>query len=78
MQARTMMEASDGYTKDVAGGLRSPCVGVCELDIETDRCLGCLRTLAEIAAWPTLGDAEKQRLLDRLNLRRHGHAADGT
>jgi len=28
----------------------SPCVGVCQLDAH-DRCIGCARSRAEIAAW---------------------------
>ncbi|WP_341676876.1 DUF1289 domain-containing protein [Niveibacterium sp. SC-1] len=34
----------------------SPCCGVCRLDAEGRLCLGCLRSLEEIAAWSS-GDA---------------------
>ncbi len=37
----------------------SPCTGVCTLDAD-DRCLGCGRTLDEIAAWGSM-DADRQR-----------------
>jgi uncharacterized protein len=40
-------------------GVPSPCVNVCELDERLGRCKGCLRTLAEIAAWGGLGDEQK-------------------
>ena len=29
----------------------SPCIGVCELDLDSDLCFGCLRTSHEIAVW---------------------------
>ena len=31
----------------------SPCVGVCQLDAH-DRCIGCARSRAEIAAWGSM------------------------
>ena len=36
----------------------SPCIGVCKLDIDSNICVGCLRTADEIANWPQL-DNEK-------------------
>ena len=48
----------------------SPCVAVCVLDTDGGLCRGCFRTLAEIAAWASLGRAEKQRILDDLPARR--------
>ena len=45
---------------------QSPCVGVCQLDAH-DRCLGCARSRAEIAAWgsmtPEQRDASNRRNL---------------
>lgn len=48
----------------------SPCVGTCELDAGTGLCRGCSRTMDEISSWPTLGAAEKRRVLDRIVRRR--------
>ncbi|BEN31821.1 DUF1289 domain-containing protein [Serratia marcescens] len=50
-------------------GVRSPCVSLCRIDDETQRCRGCWRTRAEIAAWPTASDAEKRAIWRRLELR---------
>jgi len=47
----------------------SPCIGVCSLD-DRGLCEGCLRTADEIAAWPTLGDDERLRLMDDVLPRR--------
>jgi predicted Fe-S protein YdhL (DUF1289 family) len=44
----------------------SPCISVCRLDPASQLCVGCGRTIAEIAAWPTLSDAERQAILRRL------------
>lgn len=41
----------------------SPCVGVCEVDPQ-GYCAGCLRTLAEIAQWSQLGDAQRLHIMD--------------
>lgn len=39
------------------GDVASPCVKRCELDEARGICLGCGRSLAEIAAWPTASPA---------------------
>ena len=48
----------------------SPCIGVCELDEESGRCTGCLRTLAEIGAWREAGGTERLAIMARLKERR--------
>ncbi|MEP7222333.1 MAG: DUF1289 domain-containing protein [Novosphingobium sp.] len=45
----------------------SPCTGVCRLETPhpagQERCVGCLRTLDEIADWPMMRPSEKAELL---------------
>ncbi len=48
----------------------SPCVAVCYLDPQTGFCRGCLRTIDEIAAWPSLDAAARQQILNELPQRR--------
>ena len=48
----------------------SPCLGICLMDPATRMCRGCLRTVAEIAAWYDAGAAEKRAIAARLVLRR--------
>lgn len=43
----------------------SPCIGTCELDAQ-GLCLGCLRTGDEIAAWSTMRDDERLRLMTQV------------
>ena len=44
----------------------SPCIGVCRLDPRTQICVGCGRTIAEIAAWPSLSAEERRAIVARL------------
>jgi len=44
----------------------SPCIAVCVLDPKTRLCLGCGRTLPEIARWPNLASAERQAIMATL------------
>lgn len=47
----------------------SPCNRVCRIDERTGWCLGCRRTLAEIADWPMLNPREQHALLAELSRR---------
>ncbi len=60
----------NGIVMDNEIDLVSPCVSVCTLDPATGYCRGCLRTDAEIAAWPDLSYDDKIEVLDRLRARR--------
>jgi uncharacterized protein len=44
----------------------SPCTSVCRIDAATGWCIGCRRTLEEIADWPMLSPREKREVLNRL------------
>ena len=56
----------------------SPCTAVCVLDSASGYCRGCFRTIDEIAAWGSLGHAEKQRIMGELPARRRrGMPASG-
>jgi uncharacterized protein len=48
----------------------SPCIGVCIIDAASGFCLGCARTIAEIAGWLDFSPEEKQRVLVALAERR--------
>jgi uncharacterized protein len=55
--------------------LASPCVGICLIDPATGYCRGCLRNVAEIAAWYEASPAAKRAILARLAAR--GRRDDG-
>jgi uncharacterized protein len=48
----------------------SPCNDICRIDERSGRCLGCYRTLDEIARWSTMSDEHKRAVLDALPERR--------
>ncbi len=50
------------------GAVPSPCTGVCKM--KNEQCLGCQRTLDEIAGWGGMADTEKQAVLARIAQRR--------
>ena len=50
--------------------MKSPCINVCTMDPQRGVCLGCCRTLEEIAAWGAMQDAEQARVLAQLSERR--------
>jgi predicted Fe-S protein YdhL (DUF1289 family) len=60
--------ASPGTGADEAP-VASPCIGVCALDDATSVCIGCGRTLAEVAAWTTLSNAQRRDVVARLPAR---------
>ena len=61
----------DGATPGAAPpGVPSPCINVCRIDEGTGWCIGCRRTIDEIAAWGTMSDDDKRTVWQQLALRR--------
>jgi predicted Fe-S protein YdhL (DUF1289 family) len=50
--------------------IKTPCVQVCAVDGESGLCLGCFRTLPEIARWSRLSDLERQAIMEEAPRRR--------
>ena len=53
-----------------APSVSTPCIKVCVVDGESGLCLGCLRTLPEIAEWGRLSEDERRGVMDELPARR--------
>jgi hypothetical protein len=49
--------------------IATPCIKVCVVDGESGLCLGCQRTLAEVAGWTRLTDAERAEIMAALPAR---------
>jgi predicted Fe-S protein YdhL (DUF1289 family) len=49
--------------------IRTPCVKVCVVDGQSGTCLGCGRTLGEIAQWARFSDKEREQVMDLLPAR---------
>lgn len=47
----------------------SPCVKICTLDAHSGLCLGCGRTIDEIARWSAMSAAERARVTGELPAR---------
>ncbi len=43
--------------------IASPCTKVCTIDPHSGLCMGCGRTLDEIARWMSLGEPERARII---------------
>lgn len=50
--------------------IRTPCVKVCFVDDASGLCLGCFRTLAEVASWARLDEATRDAVMAELPGRR--------
>jgi len=52
--------------------IESPCVKICTLDARSGLCLGCGRTIDEIARWSGVSAAERARVAGELAARLAG------
>lgn len=44
----------------------SPCVDICDVDKSCKYCIGCGRSLDEIAAWLTITDEQRFAIMEQL------------
>jgi uncharacterized protein len=50
--------------------IATPCVKICLIDGESGLCVGCQRTLVEVASWGRFSDAERAEIMASLPERR--------
>ena len=50
--------------------IASPCIDVCQMSEDRTVCIGCYRSLSEIANWSRLTDTEKIRVIAAAQERR--------
>jgi predicted Fe-S protein YdhL (DUF1289 family) len=46
--------------------LKSPCIKLCQMDPARGVCLGCCRTLDEIAGWGAMSEDQRDRIMAEL------------
>jgi predicted Fe-S protein YdhL (DUF1289 family) len=63
------LPARAAAARAMASDLPSPCISICRMAPATGFCQGCLRTIAEIAAWSRLDDAGKRSVWRAIELR---------
>ena len=64
-------------TQFVTQTVASPCINVCRMDDEGDFCLGCFRTIEEIAVWSRAPDERRLTILAAVERRRVEHDPAG-
>jgi predicted Fe-S protein YdhL (DUF1289 family) len=63
MPARELLaERAEAVAQGAGEDVLSPCISVCRMDASGELCIGCLRTLDEIAAWGRMADGEKREV----------------
>ena len=55
--------------------MKTPCIKVCVMDLDTHLCKGCYRTLEEIGRWGSMSDGERQAIMSTLRQRRESDVA---
>jgi len=59
-----------GSPQAAARRAHSPCMGVCRMDVDGKLCVGCLRTLDEVASWSTATEETRFAILKNVAERR--------
>ncbi len=70
MAAYKRADGKDQMSDQVA----SPCVNICQINSDTGYCIGCMRTIDEIADWLEMSSEEKRQVLSKLEDRRKAAA----
>ena len=50
--------------------MKSPCIKVCQMDPVRGVCIGCCRSLDEIARWSGMSEEERTSVMEQLPARR--------
>ena len=56
--------------------LDSPCIDICQMDPESGLCVGCGRTIEEIANWSSYTNEKKKNILKQLKSRNNDDTID--
>jgi len=54
--------------------MKSPCIGVCKIDDNTDLCKGCYRTLEEIKQWSKMCELDREKIAKKIIFRKSRQA----
>ena len=49
--------------------IQSPCINICTIDARSQLCIGCGRTIDEVAAWSTLSAERRAQVMAELPAR---------
>ena len=62
--------SADATPQAATTGVASPCNSICTIDAKLGVCIGCYRTLDEIAGWMRFSDDRKRQIVAVLPARR--------
>lgn len=65
----THLQAKARVVAETTGPAPSPCISVCKMDIDSQLCTGCYRTLDEIIAWSRCDEPFKKRVWQAIEQR---------
>ncbi|MDB5432920.1 MAG: hypothetical protein JWP35_4036 [Caulobacter sp.] len=65
-----MTDAAPPSLADVPKAIATPCIQVCIIDGQSSLCLGCYRTLKEVATWGRMSEQERAEIMAGLRDRR--------
>ena len=60
----------DSTTPAPANTIATPCIKLCIVDGESGLCMGCFRSLPEVARWGRISDVERAEIMSGLPDRR--------
>ena len=69
-----MSAGSNSTLASATTTVASPCNSICTIDAATRLCIGCYRSLDEIASWMQLSDEQKREVIRALPARREREA----
>ncbi len=61
--------------QDAAAAVETPCVQICVIDEVDGLCVGCARTLTEIAEWGRYSAAQRSTVMAELPVRRRDNVS---
>jgi uncharacterized protein len=64
------MSATSNASQERPVCAASPCINVCKMEALSGLCIGCQRTIDEIAAWSQASNAERRCILAAVESRR--------
>ncbi len=66
---RLRARALQVLAKDESEPVPSPCQSICSMDAKDGLCLGCLRTLQEIAQWSQASQVQRRQIWQQIQSR---------
>jgi hypothetical protein len=67
LEEGTDVESQQGVQEK---GMKSPCIKICQMDPARGVCIGCCRSLDEIARWGGMSEEERTAIMEQLQARR--------